>query len=85
MTKLNAAAFGSAGAIISAVMMLLLGILGNLGLYIHAVKQMQDWHRFFSLTPLGILGGIIEAAVVGFVLFYAFGLVYNSLCRSSST
>jgi len=85
MTKLNAAAFGYAGAIISAVIMLLLGILGNLGLYMQAVKQMQDWHRFFSLTPLGILAGMVEAAVVSFVLCYAFGLVYNGFCRSGST
>ena len=34
-------------------------------------------HMFFSLTPLGILGGIIEAAVIGFVLGYIIAVVYN--------
>ena len=85
MTKLNTAAFGYTGAIISAVVMLLLGVLGNLGFYMPAVKQMQEWHMFFSLTVLGVIGGIAEAAVIGFIFFYAFGLVYNSLCRPSST
>lgn len=85
MTRLDAAAFGYAGGILSAAIMLLLGILGNLGVYMQAVKQMQDWHMFFSLTAMGILGGIVEAAVVGFVLSYVFGLLYNSLCRPSST
>jgi len=85
MTTLNAAAFGYTGAIISAAIMLLLGILGNLGIYMQAVKQMQDWHMFFSLTVLGVLGGIVEAAVIGFILSYSFGLVYNSFCRLSST
>jgi hypothetical protein len=85
MRKLNAAAFGYAGAIISAVIMLLLGILGNVGLYIGAVQQMERWHMFFSLSPVGIIAGMVEAAVMSFIFCYAFGLVYNGLCGSSST
>lgn len=76
-TKLNPLALGLAGAIISAAVMLLLGIIGNFGLYEGAVDMMMKWHTFFSLSPLGIVGGMIEAAVISFVLLYAFSVVHN--------
>jgi hypothetical protein len=75
--ELNALALGYAAAIVSASVMLLLGILGNLGVYMGAVQMMMDMHAFFSLGPVGIIAGMVEAAVVGFVLGYAFGWVYN--------
>ena len=78
-TKLNAPAFGCAAAIVAAVSMLLLGILGNLGIYTGAVTMMTQWHMFFSLTPMGIIGGMVEGAVITFVLFYIFGWLYNRL------
>jgi hypothetical protein len=34
---------------------------------------------FFSLTPLGILTGMIEAAGITFVFVYIFGLIYNKI------
>ena len=77
--KLNILALGYAGAIISAACMLLLGILGNLGLYIGAVEMMQQWHMFFSLSVVGIVAGMIEAAIITFIVLYLFGLVYNRL------
>lgn len=75
--KLNALALGYAGAIISAVGMLLLGILGNLGIYISAAQMMGQLHMFFSLSIAGIITGMIEAAIISFVFVYAFGWVYN--------
>jgi hypothetical protein len=77
--KLNAVALGVAAAIIAALGMLLLGILGNLGIYTGAVRMMEEWHMFFNLTPLGIIGGMIEAAIISFIFVYAFGLAYNWL------
>lgn len=77
MKTLNSLALGYAGAIISAACMLLLGILGNLGLYTNAVAQMAEWHLFFSLSIMGIMGGMIEGALGGFIILYAFGVVYN--------
>jgi hypothetical protein len=77
--KLNAIALGVAAAIIAALGMLLLGILGNLGIYMGAVRMMEEWHMFFNLTPLGIIGGMIEAAIISFIFVYAFGWVYNWL------
>lgn len=70
--KLNELALGYAMAIVSAATMLLLGILGNLGIYTGAVQMMQQWHMFFSLSVIGIITGMIEAAIISFVLAYAF-------------
>ena len=79
MAKLNPMALGVAGAIISSVIMLVLGVLGNLGIYTGAVEMMTKWHVFFSLSPLGIAGGMIEAAIVTFALLYGFAWIYNRL------
>jgi hypothetical protein len=75
--KLNSLAFGITAAIVSALSMLILGILGNIGLYEDAVYMMSQWHMFFTLTPFGILAGMIESAVISFVFFYIFGGIYN--------
>lgn len=77
--KLNPKAFALAAAIIAAFIMLLLGILGNLGIYTDAVQQMKKWHIFFSLDVMGIITGIIEAAVISFVFCYLFAWSYNKL------
>jgi len=75
--KLNALAFGYAGAIISVVGMLLLGVLGNLGLFPNVVEAMMRWHLFFSLSVIGIIAGIVEAAIFNFVVLYIFAWLYN--------
>jgi len=77
--KLNALAFGAAAAIVAALGMLLLGVLGNLGVYTGAVSMMEQWHMFFSLTASGILTGMIEAAAISFVFLYIFAILYNQL------
>ena len=46
--KLDPRALGVSSAVVSAAMMLLLGILGNLGLYGGAVEMMMKWHMIFS-------------------------------------
>jgi uncharacterized membrane protein YgaE (UPF0421/DUF939 family) len=75
--KLNSLAFGVSAAIVAALSMLILAIFGNVGIYQGAVEMMTQWHMFFSLTPLGIFTGIIEAALISFVFFYIFGWTYN--------
>jgi hypothetical protein len=77
MKTLNALALGYAGAIIGGACMLLLGVLGNLGLYTGAVAMMEEWHIFFSLSLGGIVAGMVEAAIMSFVALYAFAIVYN--------
>lgn len=74
---LNEMAFGYAAAGISATGMLLLGVLGNLGIYMKAVEHMLQWDAFFSLSPLGILAGMAETAVWSFTFAYAFAWLYN--------
>jgi hypothetical protein len=77
--KINMIAFAGSAAIVAALSMLILGILGHMGLYKGAVEMMMQWHMFFSLTPFGIFTGIIEAMVISFVFFYLFGWIYNKL------
>ena len=81
--KLNSFAFAASAAIVAALSMLILGILGNIGVYMGAVEMMSQWHMFFSLTPFGILTGMIEAAVISFVFFFIFGWIYNKISISN--
>lgn len=77
--KFDPLKLGYAGAVVAAAVMLLLGLFGNIGIYTGAAMMMGQWHMFFTLSPLGIVGGMIEAAVITFVALYAFALVYNRI------
>lgn len=79
--KLDALAFAGAAAIVSAVVMLFLGIFGAVSVYEGAVEMMEQWHLFFEPTIVGTVAGMIEAAVISFVFFYAFAWLYNALAR----
>ena len=81
MKILHAMYLGYAGAIVSAIIMLLMGILGNLGFNTGAVAMMEEWHLFFSLSVIGIIGGMLEAAIISFVVLYLFAVVYNWLLQ----
>ncbi|WP_458208637.1 hypothetical protein [Haladaptatus sp. NG-SE-30] len=78
---LDAPALGAAAAVVSAVVMLLLGVFGAVGVYEGAVEMMEQWHLFFEPTIVGTVAGMIEAAVIGFILAYAFAWVYNAVAR----
>ena len=75
--KLNSKALGYSLAILSGAGMLLLGILGNLGLYMTGVEAMKSWHLFFDLSIIGIIAGIIEAGLFGFILGWLIAYTYN--------
>jgi len=75
--KLNKLALGYSLAIISAVCMFLLGIAGYLGIYSGMVNIMMQGHMYFSISPFGIITGMIEAAVWSFIVGYVIALVYN--------
>lgn len=79
MNTLNPRALGASGAILSAAGMLLLGVLGNFGMYTGAVQMMMAWHLFFSLSVLGIIAGMVEAALLSFIALWAFAYIYNAL------
>lgn len=74
---IDAPALGVAGALVSAAGMLLLGIAANLGVYEDAAARMMDWHMFFTLSPGGIVAGMVEAAVISFVFLVLFAATYN--------
>jgi len=76
---------GCAGGVVSVIIMLLLGILGNIGIYAGAVAMMEEWHLFFSLSVMGIIGGMLEAAVISFVVLYLFAVVYNWLLQQKAS
>jgi hypothetical protein len=78
---LDALAFAGAAAVVSAVVMLLLGVFGAIGVYGSAVVAMEQWHLFFEPTVVGTVAGMAEAAVVSFVLVYAFARLYNVFAR----
>lgn len=78
---LDALALAGAAAVVSAVVMLLLGVFGAIGVYEGAVAMMEQWHLFFEPTVVGTLAGMVEAAVVSFVIVYPFAWLYNVFAR----
>ncbi len=72
-------ALAGAAALVAVAIMLLLGILGNIGVYTGAVEMMQEWHAFFSLSIGGVIAGMSEAAVITFIFVYLFTFIYNKL------
>ncbi len=76
-TKLNALSLGYAGAILSAIWMLIMGVLGNFSIALSAIEIMKAHHIFFSLSAAGIISGMIEAAIFSFVALFVFGWLYN--------
>lgn len=75
--KLNSNAFATSIALVSALLMLLLGIMGNLGVYLGAVEMMKQWHMFFNITILGTIAGMIEAGIISFVFAWLIAYIYN--------
>lgn len=68
-----------AGAIFSALSMIVLSIANALGIYQATVQSMQDWHMFYSPTVLGTVTGMIEAGVITYISIYAFVWIYQFL------
>ena len=79
--RLNALALAGAAAVVSAIVMLLLGVFGAIGVYEGAVEAMEQWHLFFEPTVVGTVAGMVEAAVISFALAYALAWLYNTLVR----
>ncbi len=77
--KLDTLAFASSAAVVAALIMVMLGIAGYLGVYTGAVEAMETWHMFFSVTAVGTVTGAVEAAVWTFVFCVPFVAMYNRL------
>lgn len=82
--QLQANALASAGAVVSAFSMLLLGIGANIGVYEGAAKMMQEGHLFFTFSFIGIIGGMIEGAIISYIFLYIFALVYNRVVEKKA-
>jgi hypothetical protein len=82
--RLDPLSLGIAAAITAALVMLVLGIAGNVGIYESAVDMMAGWHVFFSISVGGIIAGMLEAAVISFVVVYFGTALYNTLATRRS-
>jgi hypothetical protein len=77
MKDLNPNAAGLSAATLSATGMLILGLLGLAGVYTEGIEAMQAWHIWFDITFVGILLGMLEAAVSSYVVVYLWVSLYN--------
>ena len=68
---------GISVAILSGLWMLGISLLGLSGRALEAVSFMQSHHILYELTGLGIVLGILEALIAGYVLGYAAAWLYN--------
>jgi len=75
--KLDGKALGYSIAVVSAIGMFLTWIFGILGIYSSWVNSMINLHLFFSLSFLGLITGILEAAVVSFIAGWLIAWAYN--------
>lgn len=76
-TSLSPKGLGIALALISALCMLILSLVGLAGYGQEAVSMMQIWHVGYDLTFLGIVIGIVEAIVLSYIVGWLIALVYN--------
>jgi hypothetical protein len=79
--KCDSNALGIAIAALSVLGMLLLSILGLAGYALEAVKMMQAHHIFFDLTLVGVIAGLVEAGIAGYVIGYLIALFYNKAAK----
>ena len=74
---LSALWLGYAFALIRAVVVLVVAVLGKLGFAAGAVSLVESIHFTFSLTPAGIVAGMAETALWGFLGGLLFSWIYN--------
>lgn len=79
--KLNAAKFGLAGGIISAIFVLVISIAGRYGLFFHWLILIENIYGFlgYSISLIGMTLGMIYAFIDGFVMTWLFAWIYNKL------
>lgn len=83
--EIDALSFAGAAAVVSGLVMVILGVLGYVGVYEGGVEMMETWHLFFEPTLVGTVAGVVEAAVSVFVFTYLFVILYNSFSSRRST
>jgi len=76
-TELDPFALGYSAAVLGALIMIVLSIVGLLGSGGEAVRIMQAYHIWYSLSGVGIVLGIIEGAIGSFIGGYVIAYFYN--------
>ncbi|RAP32824.1 hypothetical protein DID77_04085 [Candidatus Marinamargulisbacteria bacterium SCGC AG-439-L15] len=71
--------FGLAGGITLGVLVLVLTILGMLGLESGVFALLASLLIGYTVTLMGAIVGLIEAFVIGFIVFYGIAYVYAIL------
>lgn len=79
MKSINVQALGFSLAVFGAVGMLVMAILANAGYYLDAWSIMMQFHMFADLSVMGIVAGMIEAALWSYVSGVFIATVYNRL------
>lgn len=82
--RLDPLPFAAAAATVAAVIMLLLGLFGMIGVYEGGVEMMEQWHLFFTPTPAGTIAGILEAVIITGAFIYLLAELYNRFSGSLS-
>ena len=77
MKKLSPNGIGLAAGILSALCMLVMGVLAMNGVYEEAFVMMKTMHIWFDATVLGVVLGMVEAFVFSYVVGALFALLYN--------
>ncbi|MBI4152234.1 hypothetical protein HY495_00860 [Candidatus Woesearchaeota archaeon] len=79
--KMNSLALGYALGAVRAVVLLVISVLGLLGYAEGAVSFAESLHITFSLSLFGILAGLVETMLWGFLMGLLLGWVYNLFSR----
>ncbi len=74
---LNVLGFGYAFALLRVGLVLVVSVLGLSGYASGAVSLLETLHFTFSLTAAGIVAGLAETALWGFLMGMLFAWVYN--------
>ncbi len=68
-------------AILGALWVLVISIAGKMGFFQYKIQMMQQYHMAYSLTPLGIIGGMAYVAVCGLISGFLIAWVYNKFVQ----
>lgn len=79
----NASAAAGAGALTAALFMLVLSLLNAAGLYTSATAQMMKWHMFYTPDVQGTILGMLEAAIITYIVIWVFLWCYEALNKKS--
>lgn len=82
MKKVEFHPIASVAAVWSAVFMFVLWFLARMGLYVSAAEQMSKWHMYFDLSFTGLIAGVVEAAIISYLLVASFVMIYNKMMKS---